>query len=494
MNSKALLSIAITIALTISGCASNPTNLGRQEVNQLAEQRGRAVPSDSAQGLIDSLLDEPLGPETAVAVALANNPDLAASYALLGAGAADLHAAGRIRNPVLAVELLNPNRPDERNQWGFDLVGSLTDLLTLSARKRLATAEFAALRQDVGAAILATASAAERAYYEYVSAQQRAAVHQQLARAAKTSLELAERYYQAGNISPRQYALAQGATAEQILQSLEAQSAQAEARSVLADVLGLTIKGSWQTLKQLPEPTDAEHSLDKLTALAVLSRLDLAAAEARANTLADRLRRTARMSGLGQREFDIGLAFERETDGAKLIGPALEWEVPAFSRNQAALLRGRAELEAATIEYQKLSVAVENQVHLAHAKLASAKTKADIYRRHLIPARIAATDRAQEEENFMLIGSFELIRTKQDEYASYIGYLTAVRDYWLARSELRQAVGTRLPGTGTTKSRPVDLEALFRQPAPSSDNHNQHSTNPEATQHHNHTAAPRKGQ
>jgi len=492
MSIQAAFPIAITIALALSGCASNPADFGHRQVNQLAEQRGRPVPSDSKRMLIDALLGEPLEPDTAVALALANNPNLAASYAKLGAGAADLHTAGRVRNPVLAVELLNPDGSNERSQLGFDLVGSLTDLLTRSARKRLATAEFAALRQEIGATVLTTASAAERAYYEYVSAQQMAAVHEQLAHAAKTSLELAERYYQAGNISPRQYALAQGATAEQILQSLEAQGAQAKARHALAEVLGIRSGAAWQTLKRLPEPTDANYSLDDLTALALQSRLDLAAAQARTNTQANRLRFTGRMRGLG--ELDIGLAFERETDGTKLTGPSLEWEVPGFSPNQAALMRGRAALEAAISEHQKLSVAVQNQVHLAYAKLASAKTKADLYRHRLIPARVAATDRAQEEENFMLIGSFELIQAKQDEYASYIGYLTAVQDFWFAHSELRQAVGNRLPVSGTTNTRPVDVETLFRQRAPSSPSHHQHSSNPEDTQHHNHTVSPRKGQ
>ena len=110
LNIKTLLPIAITTAVAISGCASNPANLGHQEVNDLVEQRGRPKPNDSAQRLIDSLLREPLNPETAVALALTNNHELAVDYAHLGLGAAELHAAARIRNPVLAAEILNPNR------------------------------------------------------------------------------------------------------------------------------------------------------------------------------------------------------------------------------------------------------------------------------------------------------------------------------------------------------------------------------------------------
>jgi cobalt-zinc-cadmium efflux system outer membrane protein len=498
MSRKTLLPIAVAAA--VSGCAGSPTNLGHREVDHLVEQRGRPIPSGSAQTLIDSLLSETLKPETAVALALANNHELAIEYAYLGLGAAELQAAGRIRNPGFAAEILHPNRSDERNQLGFGLVVPLTDLLTLPARKRLATAQFAALRQEVGASVLDTASAAERAYYDYVFAQQKTAVQQQLARAAETALQLAERFYRAGNISPREFVLAQSAAAEQILKSLDAKRAEAHARGVLAGVLGVAVDGSWQTIGQLPEPDGVEHSLKELTTLAAQSRLDLAAAKARAATLADQLRLTDRMSSTG--EIDIGLAFEKESDGAELFGPVLEWEVPAFSRNQPALIRGRAELEAAVIEHRKVAIEVNNQVHLAHARLISAKAMADTYRRQLIPARVAATDRAQEEANFMLIGSFELIQIKQNEYAGYLGYLAAVRDYWLAHSELRQAVGNRLPGRTTSQSSPVDLGALFRPQTPSPheahkahEAHEAHKHSKQARENqHQHTTTPKTGQ
>jgi cobalt-zinc-cadmium efflux system outer membrane protein len=46
----------------------------------------------------------------------------------------------------------------------------------------------------------------------------------------------------------------------------------------------------------------------------------------------------------------------------------------------------------------------------------------------------------------MLIGAFELIRTKREEYDAWQGYLESVRDYWIARTALRAATGGLLPG------------------------------------------------
>ena len=67
------------------------------------------------------------------------------------------------------------------------------------------------------------------------------------------------------------------------------------------------------------------------------------------------------------------------------------------------------------------------------------------HRDALIPQRESVVARSQEQQNFMIIGVFELIQAKRQEYDAYQSYLEAIRDYWLARVELGRAVGGRLP-------------------------------------------------
>jgi cobalt-zinc-cadmium efflux system outer membrane protein len=129
------------------------------------------------------------------------------------------------------------------------------------------------------------------------------------------------------------------------------------------------------------------------------------------------------------------------------------------------------EVQQAVIAYRKLSLDVRNQVQLAHAAMANAKARAQTYRQLMIPARMAATQRAQEEENFMLIGTFELIEVKQDEYAAYAGYLNALRDYWLARADLRYAVGNSLPSSTEPEGKQIHVESLIQPPAHSGHGH-----------------------
>jgi cobalt-zinc-cadmium efflux system outer membrane protein len=46
----------------------------------------------------------------------------------------------------------------------------------------------------------------------------------------------------------------------------------------------------------------------------------------------------------------------------------------------------------------------------------------------------------------MLVGAFDLIQTKRDQYDAWQGYFESVRDYWITRSALRAATGGFLPG------------------------------------------------
>jgi cobalt-zinc-cadmium efflux system outer membrane protein len=69
----------------------------------------------------------------------------------------------------------------------------------------------------------------------------------------------------------------------------------------------------------------------------------------------------------------------------------------------------------------------------------------DTHRTALIPQRESVVARSQEQQNYMIIGVFELIQAKRQEYDAYQSYLEAIRDYWLARTDLMRAVGARLP-------------------------------------------------
>lgn len=426
------------LMLLIAGCTTIPNDLGRTDVDHLLEQRGLAAPAVSASDLVSPQMDE----TSVIRLALVNNPTLQAEYARLGFAAADVYEAGRIRNPVFSSSILFSNQPGDLNQVTFGLVASFTDMVTLPARKRFAEVEFAAFKQDVGAKVLEVVLATKSAYYDYIAAKQIAAMREKIAKAGVLSKGLAERFHDAGNMTPRNLALEQAAASEARIDALDAQAIVAEKRAALANLLGLSTADDWTTPDQLPEPFMWDEDVAALLELAQNQRLDLAAHKARVDNLAAKLGVVQWTRWLG--EFGIGVESERETDGARITGPALDWEIPIFTQNRDQLLRSEAEMRIAVADYAGLLKRSENDVRLAHAALANSRARLMRYRDDLIPARIAATQRALEEQTFMLIGIFEVLAAKQQEYDAYQSYLEAVRDYWLTRTQLERSVGTVL--------------------------------------------------
>ncbi len=225
-------------------------------------------------------------------------------------------------------------------------------------------------------------------------------------------------------------------------------------------MLGLSVGDPWRAPAALHSPLEREDALDTLLMMAGDTRLDLAAARTRADVLADQLGVVNWTRWLG--ELDVGIERERETDGARLTGPTVDWEIPVFNQHKDVLLRADADLQIAINEVRRLTLDVNNSVRLAYARLDNARARIEEHRTGLIPQRIETVARAQEEVNFMLIGIFELIALKQEEYDAYQGYLEAIRDYWLARADLSLAAGGALPSSTQIGEHRIDVKEFVR--------------------------------
>ncbi len=470
-TNPSLCRLWLFLSLLLTGaCTTLPQNSGREDIEALIQDRGLYVEAASSANIPFAIyLNKPLTAENSIRVALVNNPQLRTEYARLGFAMADIYAAGRIRNPVFSVSRLESNRDGEQSLLTFGLVTSFSDLITRPARQRLAKQQFVEMKQSIAAKVITVAMETESAFYGFIAAKQTFALQQHIAKVGKLSADLAHRYHAAGNLTARELAISAAYSSQRRLNMLDTEALAYGKRATLATQMGVPVDDDWDAPAQLPLPLTQENTLEQLLDLALHSRLDLAAAKVRAEFFADKLGVEDWTRWLG--ELNIGIEHERETDGARLTGPHLEWELPVFNQDRDTLLRTKAELQISAIEVERLQLTIKNNVRLAYAALLNAKARSTEHRDNLIPARVAAVARSQEAENFMLIGIFELLATKQQEYESYQSYLESVRDYWLARSRLAQAVGNSLPGPAS--DHPVlDINAVI-SPADSVD-HSMH--------------------
>lgn len=435
--------LALLLSLAASGCASLPDDWGRADVARLAAERGRALPNaPDALAFTHEQLAQPLTPQAAVALALINNPDLRARNAQLGIAAADLYEASRMANPLISVTRLSGDS-GPRSQLTLGIGFDVLSLLTLPANQRNAQAGVETAKLEAGSAIVELATTVERAWFEAAAAQQRADVRELAARAASASGEIAQRYFDAGNINRRQLALEQAEAGSLRLESLAAQAQAATERAALNRIMGQREDSAWTLVSPLPEPAAQEPPLDVLLREAGDSRLDIAAAQQQVRSIAGRYRLVRRTRLIG--DIELGAEREREYDGAINAGPSVSMRLPLFDWGRGRKARAQAELDIAEAHLDGLVLDASNDVRAAYARLQVARERAMVYRDVVIPQRETAVEFLQREVNYMLAGVFELLVAKRQEYEAYAGYIDAVRDYWIARADLTQAVGHVLP-------------------------------------------------
>lgn len=450
---------ALAAAIALTGCASLPRERGYQQTGDLVAARLGAAPAWSALAADPGspipppeIPVEPLSADRAIRLAFLHNPRIREEYARLGLGRAELEEARRIANPSFGYARLD-RRSGDGAQITRSLSLSFADLLLLPARKRFAEGELQRLQQTVAAALLGLASAVEVAWCEAVGAYQIAAMRDAVAKAAEHSADLAQRFFDAGNINRLQLEHEHAAATQARIAAVRAAADALRSRSALAGLIGLPADAGWTTIERLPMPSGKTWSEDEIVRLALGQRLDLAAARQEVVLREDALGVARRWRWLGA--VELGFEGEREPDGGLIRGPSLSLQLPIFNQGQGAIARAQAELADARARLDGLDLTIRNETRLGMDRLAVTRDIAERYRSVLVPRREAIVAHAQEQVNFMLLGVFELILAKQQEYDAYQEYVEAVRDYWIARAELRRVVGGRLPDVEPTPDEPA---------------------------------------
>ena len=118
------------------------------------------------------------------------------------------------------------------------------------------------------------------------------------------------------------------------------------------------------------------------------------------------------------------------------MGPVLAVPIPLFDQGQARIGRAVAELRRAQQEYYALAVRIRATARAMQDRIAGAQDRALYYRDILLPLRERIVNEAQLHYNAMQIGSFQLLRDREQQIETGVAYVEALREYWLARADL----------------------------------------------------------
>jgi len=451
MNLRTRTASAV-LALWLSGCAStSPKEPFRDVAHDVETRSGHRVrwnqggdDDREAEKAIDQLLSRELTADAAVQVALVANPTLRAKLEELAIAQSDLVQAGLLRNPVFSfgrtawdMEHIDPNLFATVEQ-------DFLDVLTLPLRKRVAATELEATKLDVGDHVLELAAQVRTAFYNAQAAEQVAQMRRLVEEASQTSAEIARRQHAAGNMSDLALNTELALAAQTALDRRRAEGDVAVAREQLNKLMGTWgPRTAWKTATRLPEMPREEAPLEHLESVAIARRLDIGAARRNVQAMgyALSLAKTTRWTGTVSVAVEAGRLRHNKRFS---FGPSIGIEIPLFDQRQAQIARLEAFHRQAEDELAALAIDVRADVRSSRARVLTARGLVEDYTKVVVPIRENVVRFSQEQYDAMLLGVYQLIQAKQNEFEAYRETIEALRDYWIARSDLERAVGARV--------------------------------------------------
>ncbi|WP_420995338.1 TolC family protein [Cupriavidus sp. 30B13] len=448
---------AAACALLLAGCASFTDDGGFGTAADAARARlGKdALWVRSDQDRADayqrtrSLLAQPLDADSAVQIALLNHAGLQAAFAELGISEAEYVQATRLPNPGFSFS---------RKRQGDDLkidraiaVG-LVNLLTLPLVARIEQDRFAQTRLAVADTLLRHAFETRRAFVNAVAAEQAARYAEQVKQAAETGALFARDLARAGNVSSLDHAREQAFYADAAAQLARARQQALAAREQLTRRLGLWGTGAQYRLpERLPDLPKARPEFTDLEGYAVGNRLDLQAGRVQLESLARSLGLTRATRFVSV--IDVAYLRNSETAQPTENGYAINLEIPLFDWGGARVARAEAVYMQAASRLAGSAVDARSEVRESYAGYQARYDIARHYRDEVVPLRKRISGESLLRYNGMLVSVFELLADAREQVNAVNGYLDALREYWLAETDLQAALGGRLPGDAAAPAR-----------------------------------------
>ena len=443
--------ILLSSLVFLTSCVTVSLNAGFDEVGALIEERsglkvfwnnGNDLDKQAAEKL-SSLLKDKLTADDAVQIALLNNRELQGVYSDLGVAQADLVQAGLLRNPIFDASIKWPISGGGRPDLELAAVMNFLDIFYLPLRKRVATARFEEAKTRVSGMVLDFAVRVRTAFYVHQANEQMLELRQTVVQALTASFDLTRRLHDAGNITDLDFARERALLEAGKLSLRSAEIGVRQSREELNILMGLWGKQTeWQTDQRLPAIPEQPIQTEDIERVALDRSVDLLQARQRLLAAGEQLglnRATALMA-----ESHIGGLGERN-DGAWEAGPVLEFPIPLFDQGQARTGRAAAELRRAQQNFYSIAVKIRATARALRDRAQGARDRALYYRDIMLPLHERIVNDTQLHYNAMQLGPIQLLRAREQQIETGAAYVEALRDYWLARTELAQLVSGRLP-------------------------------------------------
>ena len=448
--------LTLLTVLLVSGCTTFSQDGGFNTVNGLTQQRlGKEVhllksadDEQSLKSLIAEKIKQPLSVDDAVQIALLNNRGLQSTYAGLGLAEADLVQAGRLQNPTFGFKhTRSGNDVVIERTLTFNLLRLITAPLAIKIEGR----RFEQTKLLVANEALRVAADTRRAYFEAVAAQQSAAYAKQVNESAAAGAELGRRMAGAGNWSQLDLLREQAFYVDSTSAVGRAAKESVAAREKLTRLLGFSgADVEYKLPERLPELPTAALDLPQVEQMAIKERLDIQAAQLQLNATAASLglTKTTRFINV----LDLGAVRNSASGQPTAPGYELTIEIPLFDFGSSRVARAESTYLQAANRLAETAVNARSEARESYLGYRTSYDQAKHYRDQVLPLRKRVADEMQLRYNGMLVSVFELLADARDQANAANGYIAALKDYWIAESNLEAALGGRLPSAPISKT------------------------------------------
>jgi cobalt-zinc-cadmium efflux system outer membrane protein len=384
----------------------------------------------------------------AQALALMQNPDLAAFAWEVRAGEARTLQAGLPPNPEAGVEVENvAGSRDFQGVDGAEVTVGISQVIELAGKRRKRT-HVAALERDLAAwdyetARLDVLTQVTQAFVDVLRVQERLVVDADLVRLAEQIYRIVTERVKAGKVSPLEATRARVALATSRIALQRVQRELTAAKDHLAATWGETratferATGNLETLNPIPSAA--------VVAQRIVQNPDLArwatvmAQRQAAVTLAEANRTPDPTLGAGVRYFNSA----DEADAHALL-LAVSIPLPVFDRNPGNILEARYQLARSEAERRAAAVRVQTALAETHAALSAAFSEASTLQDEVLPGAQQAFDAALEgyrQGKFQFLEVLDAQRTLFEARGQYVEALSA---YHKAVAALERLIGEPL--------------------------------------------------
>lgn len=397
---------------------------------------------EQVQWVVQRLLQQELVIDSAVQIALLNNPKIQAIFEEIGIAQADLVEAGLFQNPVFEAYVRFPDHHSLQLNTAFSVTQSFLDIFLIPLRKKIAAVELEQAYLRVANAVLNLGFDVQETFYNLQAEQIKQNFLVSLIQATEAANQLAVAQRQQGNINDLELQNRMNEYLESKVALAQSQVELIRLRENMNKLLGLSSSElCWRIVEDLPELPEMEIPVECLESVALSQRLDLEIARWE-------VKKIARILGLKQwwAYTNIAAAFstEHEAEGFQETGPAFAGAIPIFNYGQADRARLYS-MHRQSLEREKaLEIEVLSEVRSARDQLFVNRNLVLTYQEELLPLQERIISTSQRFYNTMALSVYKLLDSKRKELQMQINYKLNLRNYWISRVELDRALGGNL--------------------------------------------------